>query len=161
MKKYELVLDDKAKIRFLSKINKTDNCWEWIGSISSKGYGVFWLNGKNRLAHRVSFINFKKSIDENLCIDHICRNRKCVNPGHLRSVTVKVNNIENSLSASATNKKKTHCKNGHEFTSENTYTNKSRSSHYRVCRKCNRKQVEINDPALRCLIDTMENDNEI
>jgi transcription elongation factor Elf1 len=69
-----------------------------------------------------------------MVLDHICRNRACVNPGHLRVVTPKQNVLENSLGRTAINKCKTHCPKGHPFDDENTF----RAGTQRQCRECGR-----------------------
>ncbi|WP_160051220.1 HNH endonuclease signature motif containing protein [Nocardiopsis sp. FR26] len=70
---------------------KTSNngCWEWCGRLSDKGYGWFWdsANKKHVKAHRWSYESSVAAIPEGLEIDHLCRNRACVNPGHLEPVT--------------------------------------------------------------------------
>ncbi len=79
--------------RFMSKVKKTNNCWEWTGFKNPDGYGKFFYNKKQRLAHRVSYELFKEDIPKGLQIDHLCRNRACVNYNHMEIVT----NHENVL----------------------------------------------------------------
>lgn len=73
--------------RFESKIKKTDSCWFWIGAINNRGYGNFHINGKTYQAHRVSYLLHVGEIKPGLDIDHLCRNKSCVNPAHLEAVT--------------------------------------------------------------------------
>lgn len=119
--------------KYLSKIKINRGCWEWTGSINNKGYGEVSINRKKQRAHRVIYELLVGKIPDGLEIDHLCRNRNCVNPKHLEPVT----RLENIRRALPFKKKITHCKNGHKFTKENTkiriYKNKWR---YRVCIKC-------------------------
>lgn len=88
---YTYMLDE----RFWSKVDRTDcadDCWVWNAKTSHNGYGVFWLNGKNRRAHRVvleDVIGPPPSSDS-LAL-HSCDNPPCVNPKHLRWGTVQDN----------------------------------------------------------------------
>jgi hypothetical protein len=85
--------------------------------------------------HRAAFVLWVGSIPAGLQIDHLCRNHACVNPAHLRAVTQKVNILAGTGSP-AINAKKTHCKQGHEFTAENTMVRKGRYGPQRSCRIC-------------------------
>ena len=68
--------------RFWSKVNKTENCWEWTGSLQTGGYGVFKVKGKQVYAHRFSFsLTFTEPGE--LYVLHHCDNPKCVRPDHL------------------------------------------------------------------------------
>jgi hypothetical protein len=87
--------------RFWSKVKKTETCWLWVaGREGHGGYGLFWLNGRNEVAHRVSYTWCNGPIPAGVEIDHICRVRQCVNPEHLRPVSRKQNN-ENRSRANA------------------------------------------------------------
>lgn len=90
------ILDiNKPKIIFLlmSNIISTDfGCWEWTGRKRS-GYGTLQIpcDKKSYWAHRLSYACFTGPIKANFVIDHICRNRACINPKHLKMVTHKEN----------------------------------------------------------------------
>lgn len=72
------------------KTQKTSTCWNWGGALS-RGYGVIRVDGKKALAHRVSYELANGPIPEGLQIDHMCHNRRCVNPSHLQAVTAEGN----------------------------------------------------------------------
>ena len=138
------IVDSKVRERFSGKytIDKATECWEWGGSLNKGGYGQMSINNRPYLSHRISCAIYKKDFNDALVVDHICRNRKCCNPDHLRMVTTRVNCTENSKSISSANKSKTHCKQGHEFTKGNTkwrWVDKERTKRTRVCRECNKK----------------------
>lgn len=126
--------------RLMSKVfvNNTTMCWDFTGKLDKSGYGRIRINKVNYLAHRMSYDLFCGFIDESMVIDHLCRNRSCCNPDHLREVTMTTNTLENSLGVAAISIKKTHCKNGHELTPDNCYTNNvnSKGRLWRNCVKC-------------------------
>ena len=71
-----------------SKIDKSFvGCWNWTGQIDKDGYGEFNYRGKTFRAHRIFYEIYVSEIPEGLVIDHLCKNRKCVNPDHLQAVT--------------------------------------------------------------------------
>lgn len=120
---------------FWKKIVKTDDCWNWVGA-KTCGYGVVKINKKTVYAHRLIYKSIKGKIKKGLYIDHICKNRGCVNPDHLRQVTPKINAIENSNSITAICHKKTHCPKGHKYKGRNLIRFKHKNNWHRKCRTC-------------------------
>jgi len=123
--------------RFLEKIEITESCWNWRAGIGQKGYGWFRISHRirERQAHRIAYELFVGPIPDELQIDHLCRNRRCVNPDHLEPVTQRVNTLRGITLASA-NVAKTHCPAGHSYSGANlvVYGNK------RYCRACQKNR---------------------
>jgi hypothetical protein len=124
--------------RFWSKVQKSEGCWIWIGAVTVQGYGEITMTPPRKvvLAHRLSYelANGQIPFERNY-IDHVCRNRRCVNPAHLEAVTNRTNILRGETVA-ARNVVKTHCKNGHEFTPENTWLYGPKRPGGRQCRTC-------------------------
>ena len=82
---------NKPGTRFKSLVrlgDSPDDCWEWVGSKNKNtGYGKKQWQGKTMLAHRWMWEMLFGKIQDGLHIDHLCRNRGCVNPHHLELVT--------------------------------------------------------------------------
>lgn len=74
----------------IDRIAIDDGCWEWTGYVNVRGYGALKYRGKVLAAHRVSYELFVGPIPGGLQLDHLCRNRSCVRPGHLEAVTARV-----------------------------------------------------------------------
>lgn len=123
----------------------TTSCMNWNGHIRSDGYGVIWIKGIEYKTHRVAYHIYKGILSATNVIDHICKNKKCCNPDHLREVTQRINATENSLSPPSFNKKKTHCIRGHEFTPDNIYSNETGvyGGVWRKCLICKKEAARI------------------
>lgn len=128
------------------EIDPNSGCWLWSGSTIRNGYGEInrGRNGEGKvLAHRASYEIHVGLIPAGLDLDHKCRTRSCVNPLHLEPVTRQ----ENLLRGVGPEKMRarfatmTHCKNGHEFTPENTRWGMQHSGKHRqrTCRACARE----------------------
>lgn len=115
--------------RFFEKTKIQEGCWLWIGYKLPKGYGMIHLNGKPCPAHRVSHLIFKGAIPTGLEIDHLCRNKSCVNPNHLEAVTRSVNLMRGDNHW----RRKTHCPQGHPYDMENTLIDKRGARNCLTC----------------------------
>ncbi len=110
-------------------------CWEWIATLNKHGYGRFWAQGKEMLAHRVSYQLFKGMIPEGLVLDHLCSNPRCVKPDHLEAVPQRIN-IQRGVMLQRAREyqlSKTSCPKGHPYDAANTYIRPDKG---RDCRTC-------------------------
>lgn len=126
----ELRTDDE-RCRFWSKVDKSDTCWGWTSAILKNGYGVFMLHGNTVYAHRVAFLDARGKFSPNLVIDHTCRNRRCVNPDHLRELE-RGENVRIGISYGST---LTHCSQGHPFSGTVGKTRR-----FRICKICHARR---------------------
>ena len=117
--------------RFWEKVEKTDYCWNWTATKSKRGYGTFRIDDKMIRVHRFSYELHKGKILNGLTIDHLCRNRSCVNPDHLEAVTIKKNTLR-GIGPASQNVKKTHCPKGHKYSGSNLYV----LNGTRYCKTC-------------------------
>jgi len=133
----EQVCSDACRLWRNVNRGSVDECWPWVRFIGADGYArSLWPNGKSYYAHRLAVEVDGREIPPGFYVDHICRNRRCCNPAHLRIVPPGVNATENSDSPSARNKQKTKCIRGHELTGENLAIQIKNGKPKRRCRAC-------------------------
>ena len=117
-------------------VDEDTGCWNWTGT-KSRGYGVISCGANNnRPAHVFVYEQVVGPVPDGMELDHVCRNKGCVNPDlkHLEPVTHLVNVRRGE--AGIANSSKTKCKWGHEFTPANTVYNKRGQ---RNCAACTRR----------------------
>jgi len=140
--------------RFWPKVNRAadDECWVWEAAIHTSGYGAIGEGGKHGrmlMAHRVAYELLVGPIPVGLELDHLCRNRRCVNPSHLEPVTSSENKLRSPLvgrvwqvhgaiAAAKVRNGRATCPNGHPWDEQNTYQRPGKGNG-RTCRACNRE----------------------
>jgi hypothetical protein len=72
-------------------IDAVTGCWVWQRSLTPQGYGQLWVDNKHWIAHRYFYTLHRGAIPDGRPLDHLCRNRVCVNPEHLEPVTPEQN----------------------------------------------------------------------
>jgi len=123
--------------RFAEKVALDDDgCLVWIGGTNSHGYGTFNARPESVMAHRWSYEYHVAPIPAGMVLDHICRNRACVNPDHLEPVT-QSENLLRGAGVGLASAWKTHCPAGHPYSEANTYLPPRRVN--RMCRTCRAK----------------------
>jgi hypothetical protein len=131
--------DERLPVHFWEKVYPEPNtgCWLW-GAATTRGHAVFWLSHAARLeyAHRVIWTATVGAIDDEMEIDHLCRQRCCVLPAHLEPVTHQVNVARGHARYSYLQYRQDACVRGHLFTPENTIV--PEGTDQRVCRACKR-----------------------
>jgi hypothetical protein len=121
--------------RLEEKIDLTDpgGCWPWLGT-RPNGYGMVDVDGPMRKAHRVLYELVVGPVPGGLVLDHLCRNRACVNPDHLEPVTQRENALR-GIGPTAENARKRRCLHGHPFDAV-------APDGHRVCRTCARDRYQ-------------------
>jgi len=131
-------LDDMSEVDcifyiqiLLSRTVLYGDCWIWQGQVNAKGYSYFKLQRKVKYsgaAHRILYLLIKGTIAQGLQLDHLCRNKLCINPDHLEPVT----GIENCRRIPYYNR--SYCLHGHSMSGNNVGY---RKDHYgRYCKRC-------------------------
>ena len=138
-----VVVPHRVAVRLIDSLVAVDgsDCLHSTYSVGSHGYvQMGWHeNGKRfgNLGHRVAWMIAHGEIPDGLTIDHLCRNRRCINVKHLRLLTNITNAVDNGMS------RKTHCPHGHPYSGDNVryYTNWRT---HRTDRRCVTCQKESN-----------------
>lgn len=106
-------------------VDPETGCWVWQRKTHKGGYGPY----RRYFFKANGFLPVRP-----LVIDHICGNRACVNPDHMRAVSHQLNTLRGDA-PTAENFRKTHCPRGHEYSDDNTYVD---PHGWRMCRTCER-----------------------
>ena len=129
----QLALEQTSALnRFMEKVrvDEVTDCWVWTGTWKGKGYACFQIaRHRSARGHRWAYENLVGPIPDGLQLDHLCRNRMCVNPAHLEPVTHGENQRRGMRGSQA------HCLRGHRFDEANTAI---RRDGRRRCRQCQR-----------------------
>jgi hypothetical protein len=143
--------------RVFSKVDASGDCWEWTGTLDKRSrYGVIGRGGRgtgNMQAHRAVWELLAGPIPDDLQLDHLCRNRQCVNPDHLEPVTDEENK-RRGYGISVLYAKRTTCDSGHPL--DGVIHLKDGTSH-RYCKACARQRSNARyipkGPRTRCKRD--------
>jgi hypothetical protein len=143
--------------RIADKIDFDDatGCWNWTGALTDGGYGKVKIDRRTLRAHRAIYELLVEAVPRHLEMDHLCRNRRCVNPDHLEPVTRSENVLRglSPLMIGELNRSRETCLHGHPFDEANTYVNKNTGWRAcRTCKKAGRRRANPEEEALLALL---------
>jgi hypothetical protein len=134
----------REDVRLQGKVRiAPSGCWEWQGYIRPNGYGSFYFRGRPTTAHRAAYQIFVGPVGERADLDHLCRNRRCVNPDHLEIVSRRENcrrGIMGQVNAER-ERAKTCCRNGHAYVEDNVHIAPQGWRRCCICRRENQRRA--------------------
>ena len=133
-------MDDAIRSRIAAP--DQHGCTIWLGAVDAQGYGRYCRDWAHRLVYEATI----GPVPSGLQLDHLCRNRLCVNPHHLEPVTNRVNTLR-GVGPTALNAKKTHCHKGHPFSGSNLIVLPDGSRRCRACRNERAARYRARDKA--------------
>lgn len=152
-------LEDASRV-FLKRLVKGPGCWFLTTATSTRGYSIVQPKSGRQYGHRVAYELYVGPIPEGLVLDHLCRNRACVNPDHLEPVTSRENVLRGAGSTIRTYHTNV-CQRGHLLVGSNEYIRPDNGR--RMCRECTRlarqrrtaRERLLNEPACAAYGDAL------
>ena len=130
--------------RLWESVDACGVCWEWNGSKQAGGYGqISRGHTETLLVHRLSWEILVGPIPDGLQLDHLCRNKTCVNPDHLEPVTFQENLRRGAPINAELLRRRTHCVHGHPLSGDNIRIRSNRGKRERVCKECARRRGRV------------------
>lgn len=122
-----IIGNDLARFTAKVRVDLPSGCWLWSGAHTQAGYAAFRVKDRTEYGHRWSFEQVHGEVPDGLELDHLCRNRGCVNPFHLEAVTHTVN-VQRGDGG-----ERSHCPKGHLYDGANLYVGPTGGKRCRQC----------------------------
>jgi hypothetical protein len=128
----------------MRRVDQSGACWAWMGPFTRDGYARTSIgpNRKKARIHRFLYEAMVRPLAADEHLDHLCRNRGCVNPQHLEVVDNRTNVLRGTGFA-AVNALKTHCPRGHAYETAATIRRRVNGRSFKVCRTCDAERCRL------------------